>query len=228
MPRKRIYHTREQQRQANNAKAKKWRDKNVEFVKSWREEKKQEWKAMRTYETSQHAITPDRAQELRDKCQKAMKRRNVKESHSNKGLDEAAELKLDAELIRCTSFRLYNDFRQKAPNNVDYLKCIYQKYTTLQAYGTQMKYRHHSYLQDVAKPLNKLQDMLRKEAQAILQVAGPWDEWRRVEHMKVEVRELTAWINDMWCFAVISLLELQHAYRMRELRFRQVYNNRGL
>ncbi|KAK1230331.1 hypothetical protein PQX77_006586 [Marasmius sp. AFHP31] len=61
MPRKRIYHSPEERRLANNAKAKRWRDRNLDFIKEQREaKKKQEQEA--------------RIQEIRRKRQRALKR----------------------------------------------------------------------------------------------------------------------------------------------------------
>ncbi|KAL0563486.1 hypothetical protein V5O48_018581 [Marasmius crinis-equi] len=204
MPRKKLYRTREQQRLANNAKAKRWRDKNVEFLKRQREERKREEEELR-------------AQELREKRQRAKGREKV--------TNEAKELEIDAQLIRPhlkEAERLYNDFRQKIPNNVHYLEHLYEKYTTPQP---RFGYRHHSYLQDASKPLCKLQDSLAEASHAILNVAGPWEEWRRVEDMRAEIRDLVAWIDDMLASAITGLPELQHAYQTRQLRFRQYYSS---
>ncbi|KAL0569178.1 hypothetical protein V5O48_012793 [Marasmius crinis-equi] len=212
MPRKKLYHNREQRRLANNAKAKRWRDKNVDFLRTQREERKREEEELR-------------AQELRDKRLRAMKRKKEKDSKHH---DEAKELEIDANLIRphlLKAERLYEDFRHKIPNDVDYLEKLYQKYTTPQTYGTQKSYRHHTYLQDRSKTLNTLHETLVKASHSILQVAGPWAEWRKVECMVAEVRELVAWIEDMWCFAVLGLSDLRDAYQTRALRFRQVYKS---
>ncbi|KAL0573147.1 hypothetical protein V5O48_008813 [Marasmius crinis-equi] len=208
MPRKRLYHTREQQRLANNAKAKRWRDKNVEFVRTQREQKKRLEEQLR-------------AQELRAKRQSARKLKDARASRSKKDMGEAKELEMDAQLIRPhlkEAERLYQDFRQKVPNKYDYVDRLYQKYTTPQPRSGQ---RHHSYLQDASKPLNKLIDTLGESSHAILNVAGPWDEWRKVEQMRADIRDLVQMIDDMWSFAVLDLETLQHAYETRELRYRQ-------
>ncbi|KAL0065974.1 hypothetical protein AAF712_006963 [Marasmius tenuissimus] len=61
MPRKKIYHTREEKRLANNAKAKRWRDKNPMFIGEQREAKKRQ-------------DVESRARELREKRQRALKK----------------------------------------------------------------------------------------------------------------------------------------------------------
>ncbi|KAL0566607.1 hypothetical protein V5O48_015402 [Marasmius crinis-equi] len=205
MPRKKIYRTREQQRLANNAKAKRWRDKNSDFLKRQREEVKQ-------------AEERARVKELRIKQAK----HKGKHVHLTKDSDEAKQLEIDGELIRpllAEAKTLYGSFQKRIPNRIDFLEDLYQQYMNP---TRDRGYHHHSFFEESSKPLQDLDKSLPELSHSILNVAGPWEEWREVEQMRIEIRELVAMIEEMQCCAIVSALELREAYDTRALQYRQV------
>ncbi|KAL0572367.1 hypothetical protein V5O48_009602 [Marasmius crinis-equi] len=212
MPRKRLYHTHEEQRLANNAKAKRWRDKNSEFIKRQRRDKRQ-------------AEEERRVQELQRKKERWSVRRKredrIQAAHSRTTQAEARrEQEKDTDIVKpllAKARDYYANFRREVPNSIDYLEDLYQEIITPVRGG----YRHYSYLAEPANKLENIDDSLSKVHMAILNLVGPSTEWKRVKSMREDIRQVIKWIEDLQRVAKDGTLALEEAYDERELRFRQ-------
>jgi hypothetical protein len=53
----------------------------------------------------------------------------------------------------------------------------------------------------------------------ILQLAGVGEEWKRLSEIAEDVRKMTFWVEEIFCYAMVAYLEVDHMYHNSEFMY---------
>ncbi|KAL0060455.1 hypothetical protein AAF712_012738 [Marasmius tenuissimus] len=193
MPRKKLYHTQEQQRLANNAKAKKWRDSHSNIIRARRQDKRR----------------ADEAARVKELCKK---RRELKKGNKMREGGESANRVSDDSVQKART--LHSNFITSIPNQAHYVEKLYQEFQAVSA-------DDYTWFDQALRSQETVFTALQKLQHHILNAYGVGDEWREVESYRQDVWELINWIEDVQCYAIEGFVELDYAWSKRKLRYQQ-------
>ncbi|KAJ8085379.1 hypothetical protein AAF712_011093 [Marasmius tenuissimus] len=207
MARKRLYHTREQQRTANNLAAKRYRDKHPELLQQRRQAKVAEEEE-------------SRLQELR------MKRTNrVSSSSSHKAMHsgnlgplssiQGSKTQKYAATLK-TVRKLHAKFTDIVNNNrAFFVEEIYQKFITPVPFEG---YLPPSFLDESQDQFHDMSNTVKNYQRHILYYEGPSPEWKELDEIRGEIDDVIRWIDNIYCeFLEGGILGLHEAYDEKRL-----------
>ncbi|KAL0566198.1 hypothetical protein V5O48_015819 [Marasmius crinis-equi] len=211
MPRKRLYHTKEEQRLANNTKAKRWREKNRNVIRERRQEKQQ---ALEEERARARRIQRKKERILKEREERE-KERAVRETTKSSLMDESRPVK-ELEYSR----KLHAMFLERHPSRYNFLQETYLEFMAPSIPGH--IYRPDTFFDNCLRPFNEVEVLLRRSQARVLLYHGPCDEWKAIGSMHEDIKEFSDWVEDMYCSAILGHSALKKAHDRRELKYQQV------
>ncbi|KAJ8073824.1 hypothetical protein PM082_012102 [Marasmius tenuissimus] len=204
MPRKRLYHTREEQRLANNVKAKRWRDNH--YIKQQQQAKLK-------------AKQEERARDERRR-QKKERRKQEKEKAERERLKRNDESRCVEARNIAQAKRLFEQFTSRVEakqNKYGLLKNIYETYITPVPYEG---YHTTDFFDDVLEPFSRVLESLAMIRDKVYRQYGVTEGYNEISSYMEEAREVVRLIEDLYCHALTSsILELQEIHSSKKFMY---------
>ncbi|KAJ8091863.1 hypothetical protein PM082_021099 [Marasmius tenuissimus] len=227
MPRKHLYHTREEQRLANNVKAKRWRDKNSHYIKQQQQAKlkaKQEERYIFDlidiiYTLIGYGGTCIRARDERRR-QKKERRKQEKEKAERERLKRNDESRCVEARNIAQAKRLFEQFTSRVEakqNKYGLLEDIYETYITPVPYEG---YHTTDFFDDVLEPFSRVLESLAMIRDKVYRQYGVTEGYNEISSYMEEAREVVRLIEDLYCHALTSsILELQEIHSSKKFMY---------